>query len=44
MSIQGKNYIGYALSAANAKTFQSYVPAQNTYLPETFHPATPDEV
>lgn len=44
MPIQGKNYIGYALSAANAKSFQSYVPAQNIYLPETFHPATPGEI
>jgi 2,5-dioxopentanoate dehydrogenase len=44
MSIQGKNYIGFSLSAANSKTFQSYVPAQNFHLPETFHPATAGEV
>ncbi len=44
MSILGKNYIGYSVSSANAKTFQSYVPAQNIHLPETFHPATHAEV
>ena len=44
MSIQGKNYIGFSLSSQNDNTFQSYVPAQNTSLPDLFHPATPDEV
>lgn len=44
MSILGKNYIGYSQSAENAKTFQSYVPVQDAQLPETFHPATPEEV
>ena len=44
MQIQGKNIIGYQLSAAGDKQFQSYVPAQDTYLPEKFHTATPEEV
>ncbi|MCE6989406.1 aldehyde dehydrogenase (NADP(+)) [Dyadobacter sp. CY323] len=44
MSIQGKNYIGFSLSAENPKTFQSYVPATDQFLPETFHTATVDEV
>ncbi|GAB3166129.1 aldehyde dehydrogenase (NADP(+)) [Telluribacter humicola] len=44
MPIQGKNFIGYSLSAQNTDNFQSYVPAQHTYLPEKFHPATPREV
>jgi alpha-ketoglutaric semialdehyde dehydrogenase len=44
MSIQGKNYVGFSLSAENSKTFQSYVPATDQYLPETFHSATPNEV
>ncbi|GAB2788860.1 aldehyde dehydrogenase (NADP(+)) [Rhabdobacter roseus] len=43
-TIQGKNFIGYSLSALATKTFRSYVPAQDNYLEETFHPATPDEV
>jgi alpha-ketoglutaric semialdehyde dehydrogenase len=44
MSIQGKNFIGFSLSSQNDHTFQSYVPAQNTYLPDKFHRATPEEV
>lgn len=44
MTIQGKNFIGYSLSAQGSKTFQSYIPAQNKHLPETFYPATPEEV
>jgi 2,5-dioxopentanoate dehydrogenase len=44
MPLQGKNYLGYALSAQGSSTFQSYVPAQHTYLPEAFHSATADEV
>ncbi|TDE18251.1 aldehyde dehydrogenase (NADP(+)) [Dyadobacter psychrotolerans] len=44
MNIQGQNYIGYSLSSQSDKTFQSYLPAQDTNLPEKFHCATPDEV
>jgi len=44
MSITGKNYIGFSLSSQNDYTFQSYVPALNIKLPETFHKATPEEV
>lgn len=44
MSITGKNYIGFSLSSQNDYTFQSYVPALNINLPETFHRATPEEV
>jgi alpha-ketoglutaric semialdehyde dehydrogenase len=44
MAIQGKNYIGYTLSAANDHTFQSYVPVTDTFLPEKFHAATLQEV
>ncbi|HEV7350139.1 aldehyde dehydrogenase (NADP(+)) [Telluribacter sp.] len=44
MSIQGKNYIGYSLSAQDGDSFQSYIPAQNTFLPEKFHSATSLEV
>jgi alpha-ketoglutaric semialdehyde dehydrogenase len=43
MNIQGRNYIGYALSSEGEKTFRSYVPAKDEYLPEAFHCATPDE-
>lgn len=44
MTIQGKNFIGYSLSAQGSKTFQSYIPSKNETLPEQFYPATPDEV
>jgi NADP-dependent aldehyde dehydrogenase len=44
MAFQGKNYIGYALSAEGAHTFQSYVPATDSFLPEQFHRATESEV
>lgn len=44
MEIQGKNIIGYSLSADNGHTFQSYMPASDSYLPETFHTATLEEV
>ena len=43
-AIEGKNFIGYSLSAKNTHTFQSYVPVRDEYLPEQFHVATPDEV
>ena len=43
MSIQGKNYIGYSQSAEGEKTFQSYIPAQDQYLPEKFYSATTAE-
>ncbi|MCF0060094.1 aldehyde dehydrogenase (NADP(+)) [Dyadobacter chenwenxiniae] len=44
MEIKGKNYIGYSLSSQGDRTFQSYVPAKDAFLPETFHTATNDEV
>jgi len=44
MNIQGKNYIGYTLSSQSSKTFQSYVPARDSYLPEKFYSATAGEV
>ena len=44
MEIQGKNYIGYTLSAESSITFQSYAPATASYLPETFTCATPAEI
>jgi len=44
MSIQGKNYIGFSLSSESDHTFQSYVPVQNTTLPEQFYTATSGEV
>lgn len=44
MAIQGKNYIGYSLSGKGQSSFRSYVPAQDTYLPELFYTATPEEV
>ncbi|TLU99403.1 aldehyde dehydrogenase (NADP(+)) [Dyadobacter luticola] len=43
MSIQGKNYIGYAMSAEGDRIFQSYVPAQDNFLPEQFYSATIEE-
>ncbi|WP_026350404.1 aldehyde dehydrogenase (NADP(+)) [Dyadobacter beijingensis] len=43
-TIQGKNFIGYALSAEGGRKFQAYAPATDTFLPEAFHCATPDEV
>ena len=44
MTISGKNFIGYSLSAQSPHTFKSYVPAQNIELPDTFHAATQEEV
>jgi alpha-ketoglutaric semialdehyde dehydrogenase len=43
MQIQGKNFIGYTLSAEGEKTFQSYIPSQDQNLPEKFHTATAAE-
>ncbi|TDB61846.1 aldehyde dehydrogenase (NADP(+)) [Arundinibacter roseus] len=45
MTITGKNFIGFSRSAATeSHTFQAYVPAQATHLPEKFYAATPQEV
>ncbi|MCE7060963.1 aldehyde dehydrogenase (NADP(+)) [Dyadobacter sp. CY343] len=44
MVIQGKNYIGYSLSAESDRTFQAYVPSQDDFLPEKFHVAISAEV
>ncbi|KAA6432795.1 aldehyde dehydrogenase (NADP(+)) [Dyadobacter flavalbus] len=44
MEILGKNIIGYTLSAESEHTFQSYVPVSDSYLTETFHTATQQEV
>jgi alpha-ketoglutaric semialdehyde dehydrogenase len=44
MNISGRNFIGYASSAEGQKNFQSYVPANNEYLPEKFACATKEEV
>lgn len=44
MEIQGKNYIGYNLSSQGDHTFQSYVPVKDSFLSETFHAATAEEV
>lgn len=44
MGIQGKNFIGYSISSEGEHTFQSYVPAKDSFLPETFHAATGAEV
>lgn len=44
MVIQGKNYIGYTLSAESDRTFQSYVPEKDVFLPEKFHTAKEAEV
>lgn len=41
--IIGKNFIGYSLSSLGERTFQSYIPAQDQYLPEPFTCATPEE-
>lgn len=43
-SIQGKNFIGYALSSEGVKQFKAYAPATDTYLPEPFQCATMEEV
>ncbi|HEV7380330.1 MAG TPA: aldehyde dehydrogenase (NADP(+)), partial [Dyadobacter sp.] len=43
MPITGKNFIGYTLSADGEKTFQSYIPAEDQYLPEKFYTATATE-
>ncbi|CAG4993055.1 Alpha-ketoglutaric semialdehyde dehydrogenase 2 [Dyadobacter sp. CECT 9275] len=42
--IQGKNYIGYSLSAENPYTFKAYVPVDDAYLKDDFHAASPGEV
>lgn len=44
MAIQGKNFIGYQLSAEGQNSFKSYVPSQDTFLPEVFYQATSSEV
>ena len=44
MNIQGKNFIGYQLSALGQDSFKAYVPAQDIYLPDLFYSATHDEV
>lgn len=44
MPIQGKNFIGYSLSAKGQHQYKSYIPSQDAYLPETFVTATNDEV
>ena len=44
MTIQGKNIIGYSVSAENRRSFKSFVPASGTELPEQFYCATPGEV
>lgn len=44
LTIQGKNYIGYTLSSAGSRDFKAYAPATDTFLPEPFHCATPEEV
>ncbi|WP_353718148.1 aldehyde dehydrogenase (NADP(+)) [Dyadobacter sp. 676] len=43
-NIQGRNFIGYALSAEGGRQFKAYVPVTDTYLPETFQCATVEEV
>lgn len=43
-TILGKNFIGYALSAESERQFKAYVPATDSYLPETFQCATVEEV
>lgn len=43
-TIQGKNFIGYALSSEGEKHFRAYAPATDSYLPETFQCATTGEV
>jgi alpha-ketoglutaric semialdehyde dehydrogenase len=43
-SIQGKNFIGYALSAEGERQFKAYAPATDSYLPENFQCATIAEV
>ena len=44
MPILGQNYLGYSTSALGPHTFQSYVPAQNSSLPEPFYAATTEEI
>lgn len=43
-SIQGKNYIGYALSAEGDRQFKAYAPASDSFLPEPFQCANAGEV
>lgn len=43
-TIQGKNFLGYALSSEGQKHFKAYAPATDSYLPETFQCATIEEV
>lgn len=43
-TILGKNFIGYTLSAESDRQFKAYVPATDSYLPETFQCATVEEV
>ncbi len=43
-TVQGKNFIGYALSSEGERHFKAYAPATDSYLPETFQCATAEEV
>lgn len=43
-TVQGKNFIGYALSSEGERQFKAYAPATDSYLPETFQCATIGEV
>lgn len=43
-TVQGKNFIGYALSSEGERHFKAYAPATDSYLPETFQCATIEEV
>nr|WP_295921327.1 aldehyde dehydrogenase (NADP(+)) [uncultured Dyadobacter sp.] len=43
-SIQGKNYIGYSLSAEGNRKLKAYAPATDTFLAEDFYSATAEEV
>jgi len=43
MTLIADNFIGFKNSAKGEKTFQSFVPAKNEYLPEKFTQATQEE-
>ncbi|MHA4738739.1 aldehyde dehydrogenase (NADP(+)) [Dyadobacter sp. MSC1_007] len=43
-TIQGKNYIGYTLSSSGSRDFKAYAPETDTFLPESFHCASSEEV
>ena len=40
MTLIADNFIGFKNSAKGEKTFQSFAPAKNEYLPEKFTQAT----